>query len=422
MPTEPRWTRRRFLHAAGLAAGASLLRPPSLRAFASAPGAAPLTTLRLGLLSSADVRASASAAAGVALGVKEAARTAALFGRDVRLLPAASVEASVPDRARRLVDDGADVLLSALSDADTAALADAADSLRVPLLNLTASGDALRGAACRRFAFHVAPSRAMRVDAAARWLATVRNAKQVFLVVADGPEWEAAAARLTRALAALGSPPAGRTGIDTDNGGSAKVRGRLPHGVDAVVVLADADALGSLASRWLEWSPLAAPMLHLDEVPADALGDRGSAAATLHSVHVASWVGTLERFGADQLNQRFRQASGRAMDEAAWAGWVAVKAAWDAAARGQAQDAAGIAAYLSSDRAEIDGQKGWPLSFRPWDHQLRQPMYVVGRGSAGGGLEGELPGVERGEGASSAAALDALGESAAETACRWGSR
>ena len=61
----------------------------------------------------------------------------------------------------------------------------------------------------------------------------------------------------------------------------------------------------------------------------------------------------------------------------AWAGWVALKLLWEGSARAQSTDPTTVARHLLSERAEFDGHKGVPLSFRPWDRQLRQPLYVL---------------------------------------------
>jgi hypothetical protein len=79
----------------------------------------------------------------------------------------------------------------------------------------------------------------------------------------------------------------------------------------------------------------------------------------------ADWLPDLERFGAEQLNQRFRRRFGVPMDERAWRGWMAVKIAAEVALRpGQRIDA-----------MTFDGHKGEPLAFDPRDHHLAQPTY-----------------------------------------------
>jgi hypothetical protein len=87
---------------------------------------------------------------------------------------------------------------------------------------------------------------------------------------------------------------------------------------------------------------------------------------------VVDWHPNLVRYGAEQLNQRFLRRFGQPMDEAAWRGWMAVKAVTETALRSPGGD---LAAPLANLR--FDGHKGEPLEFDPEDHHLRQPVYVV---------------------------------------------
>jgi ABC transporter substrate binding protein (PQQ-dependent alcohol dehydrogenase system) len=105
------------------------------------------------------------------------------------------------------------------------------------------------------------------------------------------------------------------------------------------------------------------------------------------------------------------------MDGAAWAGWMAVKVLWEASLRARSTDGAALRAYLDRDATQFDGHKGWPLSFRAWDHQLRQPLYLVAPAENGGTrIVGEVP-AGRGE-HSSREMLDRLGADATASACR----
>jgi ABC-type branched-subunit amino acid transport system substrate-binding protein len=99
---------------------------------------------------------------------------------------------------------------------------------------------------------------------------------------------------------------------------------------------------------------------------------------------VVLWAPTLERFGASQINARYRDKYHQGMDGSAWAGWAAVKIAADAALRAQSASPAKLITYLESPSTEFDGHKGWPLTFRVADHQLRQPLYIVVTSNAGG--------------------------------------
>lgn len=110
--------------------------------------------------------------------------------------------------------------------------------------------------------------------------------------------------------------------------------------------------------------------------------------AGVGEVEIADWHPSLARFGAEQLNQRYRERFGMAMEPLAWTSWMAVKAAAEAVLRG-----AGLSEQAPADLSRrlatlgFDGHKGTRLRFRPADHRLRQPLYVI----AGGRVLAEIP-------------------------------
>jgi hypothetical protein len=106
-------------------------------------------------------------------------------------------------------------------------------------------------------------------------------------------------------------------------------------------------------------------------------------AAADDSTRLELWHWSLERFGGEQLNARFRRRFGTPMDSPAWAGWIALKIALDAALHAKAVTGAALLHQLADPRARYDGQKGRPLRFAPDTHQLVQPLYrVAGHGDA----------------------------------------
>jgi ABC-type branched-subunit amino acid transport system substrate-binding protein len=129
------------------------------------------------------------------------------------------------------------------------------------------------------------------------------------------------------------------------------------------------------------------------------------------------WHPKLERFGASQLNARFRARFGTAMDGPAWAGWLAAKALWEASLRARSTEPAALAAYLENGSTQFDGHKGWPLSFRAWDHQLRQPLYLSAGQGAASRVVAELPARPDPEQASRDL-LDRYGATARTTTCQ----
>lgn len=93
---------------------------------------------------------------------------------------------------------------------------------------------------------------------------------------------------------------------------------------------------------------------------------------------VRAWDPTLEKYGAAQLNARFRARTGAEMGEAAWCGWAAVKAVSDAALRRAASSAPRDAAALADAlrRGRFDAHKGRALTFAPCTQRLRQPLWI----------------------------------------------
>jgi len=126
------------------------------------------------------------------------------------------------------------------------------------------------------------------------------------------------------------------------------------------------------------------------------------------------WSDRLEKYGAAQLNDRFRVAEGAGMRSDDWGGWMAIKVVWESFLRTGKADAVSIASYMSTDGVAFDGHKGVPLSFRTWDHQLRQPLYAVSQSSSA--PPREIPDTSRTAG-SIRELLDALGEGASEMKC-----
>jgi hypothetical protein len=127
------------------------------------------------------------------------------------------------------------------------------------------------------------------------------------------------------------------------------------------------------------------------------------------------WHPALTRYGASQLNDRYRAQFREPMNGNAWAAWFAFKVAWETGLRTSAAGAAATAEALSRDITQFDGHKGAPLSFRSWDHQLRQPLYAVTT-SAGKERVTDVPDLAR----SSRPArdlLDSLGDRTSGHAC-----
>lgn len=124
-----------------------------------------------------------------------------------------------------------------------------------------------------------------------------------------------------------------------------------------------------------------------------------------------AWHWTFERYGAPQLNQRFRRLAGRDMSSEDWAAWIAVRAVVEGVQRVGGIDPAAVAAFVRSEALSLDLYKGAPGSFRAWSGQLRQPILLATHNAvvAVAPVEGFEHRID---------VLDTLGMDRPESACR----
>jgi hypothetical protein len=88
---------------------------------------------------------------------------------------------------------------------------------------------------------------------------------------------------------------------------------------------------------------------------------------------VVEWHPTLEKYGASEVNDRFRRETGEPMTAPAWLGWVAVKIIAESAWRADS----GTEPCRAIRRLRVDGHKGRPLTIDPRTRELRQPLYII---------------------------------------------
>lgn len=168
--------------------------------------------------------------------------------------------------------------------------------------------------------------------------------------------------------------------VGGENTGECRAMQKLAALFDALYVNAwcDDDMLRAMPSTGCA---VAAAGMTLHVAPSRAL--RRAALATLPqaaraNVRAVAWDGSLERFGAGEVNARFRQQFRRDMTERAWLGWAAVKLVTDLALQSGSPT---IAAALTRARA-LDAHKGRALRVREGDGQLLQPLYLVHTGDS----------------------------------------
>ena len=97
-----------------------------------------------------------------------------------------------------------------------------------------------------------------------------------------------------------------------------------------------------------------------------------------------SWHFALERYGAPQLNERYRlfkedepMGSQVAMTDSEFAAWSAVKLITNSINSRQDGTNIDLLSVLSDPASQVDLYKGTRGSVRHWNHQLRQPILMA---------------------------------------------
>jgi len=265
----------------------------------------------------------------------------------------------VPAALARLADKGANfVLLDLPAEGVRSALQASADR-ELLLFNVSALDDSLRGEHCAANLLHTAPSQRMLMDALGQYLVSKKWRE---LLVLDGTQ------AIDQPLIASFDAAVKRYGLDVEErrefvlGSDPRQRGRnnvalLTKGDYQVAVVLD--ALGEFAR----------------EVPYQTLEPRpvvGSAGLVPDWWHW-SW----DRNGAPQLNKRFLKRAKRHMSGYDWSGWVVGKAIVEASLRVKSSDFAALRDHILSAELVLDGFKGGRMNFRPWNGQLRQPIFLT---------------------------------------------
>ena len=333
-------------------------------------------------------------AKGAELGLRDSNATGRFLGLSFGL-DASVIEPG--DDIRQAFRDLADrrfVVLNAPA-ADVLALADLPEARGSVLLNIAAPDTRLRDADCRRNLLHVLPSRAMLTDALVQLLAFKRWSR-ILLVTGPAPGDALYAEALKRSARKFGARIVAESRYDPQGGDVRDTALRefaLPTRGPEHDVVAVADEAGAFGAS-LNYNTAA---------PRPVVGTQG--------LSPAAWGRPVEAWAAVQLQGRFRKIAGRPMRPVDWAGWMAVHAIGEAAVKARSTDPATVRAALAAPGFEVGGFKGRPLSFRAWDGQLRQPVFLLWPGAvtATAPIEGYLH--HRTE-------LDTLGLDEPESACR----
>ncbi|WP_104205195.1 ABC transporter substrate-binding protein [Billgrantia saliphila] len=340
---------------------------------------------------------------GARLGINDNNATAQFLGQEFVLQEVEVAQGGdVGEALQALVDEGVEWIVSGLpAEALTEVMAHPARGDRA-VFNARAPDDELRGEACHPDLYHTTPSRRMLADALAQFLAFKQWDRWV-LVYGNTEEDRILAEVLRAAAERYGhrivddrmwphDPMARRA-----EGGFHAIQREIPVFVqdlpehDVLVIADETDYFG-------EYFP------YQTWAPRPVVGTQGLVATAWHRAH--------ESWGAVQLQRRFEELADRWMTPRDFGAWLAVRSLGEASARTGSVDRDTILDYMLGDEFELAGYLGLPVSYRTWNHQLRQPILVTGPRMVAsvspqeGYLHPRTP-------------LDALGADEGESSCRF---
>lgn len=271
---------------------------------------------------------------------------------------------SAVDAAKELAGKGVKYFVVALPAAEVLAVADALKGDGVAVFNAGAPDDSLRGADCRANVFHTIPSRAMQTDAIAQYM-TLMRWRKIFLIVGPSDRDKAYAEAMKNSARKFGLKVTAEK--PWTFGPLMKARGDTPTRAEAMIFTRGIDYdMAIVADEEQDWGEYV-PYRTVD--PRPIAGTAGLVATT--------WHPTLETWGAAQAQNRFRRLSGRLMRPLDYQAWAGVRSVGEGATQKKSTDAATLIPYFTDPAFSLPAYKGVSLSYRPWDHQLRQPIIVV---------------------------------------------
>ncbi len=363
------------------------------------------------------------AVTGAQLAAEEANYVAGAFGKVVRVLAeVAGSPHEAAEKATKLIRrGGVKAILGGRDESFIQAIQEATAREGVIYVNTMSRSQMLRGTQCHRLTFHVEASLAMYADAMGQWL--VRGAKKLrwgFLTPdsESGGEMERLAQRALRRQA--GTAVAREVVPASTRDYRAAIASVAKAGPDALIINLSGPPLLTALAQFTELGL----EVHVAGAAMETLEFWRAEPAKLTGVWPALWFHGFVKYSGRELNKRMAAALGQPAESRTWANYTAVKAVWEAVLRGGRGDTAWLVSFFEQERG-VDAHKGMPLTFRPWDHQLRQPLIVLrskipAPGEPRWDIFDDLDEVPlRGTpGENRAAVLDTLGLSATESQCK----
>ena len=301
----------------------------------------------------------------------------------------------------QMVQSGVKFVLADLSAEQLLSIADAGREQGIIVFNVASREDSLREEQCRANVFHTAPTYSMLADGLAQYLIW-KQWRNWVLIYGSHEEDKLFAEALRRAAERFGGSIVAEK--EFEDTGTAR---RSDTGVTQIqrlmpVFTQDLPAHDVLLAAD-ESEVFAGYLPYRTWVPRPVAGSAG--------LRPSSWHPASEQWGGTQIQNRFEKAIKRRMISVDMNAWTAVRSIGEAATRAQSGETEKLAEFIRSDDFQVAAFRGQRLTYRKWNQQLRQPVFL-GDGSqvvSTSPQEGFLHQVSE---------LDTLGVDQPETACQ----
>jgi ABC transporter substrate binding protein (PQQ-dependent alcohol dehydrogenase system) len=306
---------------------------------------------------------------GARLMLKEANQAGNFVGHSFELDEAiVPVDGDVVAKAKEVLAKGERFIIADLEPADLLAVADLPEAKDSVIMNIRSSATSLRQEQCRVNVFHIIPDYAMRADAIAQYLIW-KKWPRWFVIRRDSLQDQDYFAQVRRSAGRFGGKvvedkvydlPPGARNLDS---GHQQIQAQIPMETesapdhDVVWVVNSDDDFGDY-------------LLYRTYLPRPVVGTQG--------MQAIAWDKSYTESGAMHFQNAIPRIAKRQPVERDYTAWLGFRALADSAMKSGKTTPDEVKAYMLSDQFKLEGFKGQAMSFRTWDHQMRQPIVLGG--------------------------------------------
>ena len=306
---------------------------------------------------------------GARLIIKEANQAGTFVGFAFELVEAiVPANADVVAKAKEILAKGNAFIIADLEPKDLVAVADLPEAANSIIVNIRSSEEALRQELCRSNVFHIVPDWALRADALGQYLIW-KKWPRWFVIRGNTDADKEYVEMIKRTAARFGGKVVGEKVYDLPPGarntdsGYQQVQGQIPMETESapehdVIWVANSDeGFGDY-------------LMYRTYLPDPVVGTQG--------LQALAWDPSYTEYGAMHFQNGLPKLAKRKPVERDYTAWLGGRALTDGIMRSGKTTPPEVKACLLSDQFKLEGFKGQAMSFRIWDHQLRQPIILGG--------------------------------------------